>query len=419
MVWKAVIPWSKISWKCPDNRILCDFLCILELFIYLGLSSQLLQPWGAPQPPLTLIARSNLIYSAMSFSAEIATEKPVEDVGHWPLPRPSLRLFQSQIGQEWLCRGGHRKGSEVKVQQLCEGDSEITNIMFVEGHTQPPGFSPCRGALYTEAGSSHLPQTPWRPHLMLGDWTKMAAGPAVAMVTTAPGPAGWPWGGSHAGPCGGLSSAVAGQRWDFRITPPAKYLHKSGRSLLPPQWPQPCAGPPGGWMEAGPFVSVPGFAWLPGGRVGFQLAAQHAGAECFQIINVLPYLWFNYKQFMAQSGALLTTPSKWYADRSWVLQRVKDRAMLYIIISLKDLLLFEEKGAELALSTSFSVCMYQNVGLGAGEGWRELGICLQKVSFCASISGYKPHFLVLPGGLQCIVDNKDMGSLTMGTTVLI
>lgn len=46
-------------------------------------------------------------------------------------------------------------------------------------------------------------------------------------------------------------------------------------------------------------------------------------------------------------------------------------------------------------------------------------MCLQKFSFCGSISGYKPHFLVLPRGLQCIVDNKDVGSLTVGTLVLI
>lgn len=54
------LPWREILWKYPDNRILCDFLSILELFIYLSLSSQ-----GTPQPPLAFVSRSNLIYSAI------------------------------------------------------------------------------------------------------------------------------------------------------------------------------------------------------------------------------------------------------------------------------------------------------------------------------------------------------------------
>lgn len=72
---------------------------------------------------------------------------------------------------------------------------------------------------------------------------------------------------------------------------------------------------------------------------------------------------------MAQSRALSTTPLKWYAEKSWVLQRVKGRAMLYVIIPLKGLFTaIGEKGAELALSTSFSVSMCPDVGQEAGGG---------------------------------------------------
>lgn len=91
----------------------------------------------------------------------------------------SLSLSQAQTGQERLCRGGHRKGSEVKIQQLCKRNSKITNIIFVGGHTHPPGSSPCCRALYTEAESSYLPQAPYRPHLKAGPWAKMAAGPGL------------------------------------------------------------------------------------------------------------------------------------------------------------------------------------------------------------------------------------------------
>lgn len=82
----SFLPWSEISWKRPDNKILCDFLCILQLFIYLSLGGQLVLSLGVPQPSLTLITRSELIFPAMGFSAEIATEdNPVEGVGHWHL----------------------------------------------------------------------------------------------------------------------------------------------------------------------------------------------------------------------------------------------------------------------------------------------------------------------------------------------
>lgn len=50
----------------------------------------------------------------------------------------------------------------------------------------------------------------------------MAAGPAVAMVTTAPRPAGCPGGGSQAEPCGGLSNAVVGHKG--RVGPQALHL---------------------------------------------------------------------------------------------------------------------------------------------------------------------------------------------------
>jgi len=28
------LPWSEISWKCPDNKILCNFLCISKLSVF-------------------------------------------------------------------------------------------------------------------------------------------------------------------------------------------------------------------------------------------------------------------------------------------------------------------------------------------------------------------------------------------------
>lgn len=121
----------------------------------------------------------------------------------------------------------------------------------------------------------------------------MAAGPAVAMVTTAPRPAGCPGGGSQAGPCGGLSSAVVGQKG--RVGPQALHHQqnnsiKSRRSLLPPQWPSALWLSPGRLNGSGAFCVIAWLCVIARGRVGFQLAAQHAGAECFRIINVLPYL---------------------------------------------------------------------------------------------------------------------------------
>lgn len=64
-------------------------------------------PGGSPQPSLTPIARSDLIFPAMGFSAKIATEEgPAGGVGHWHLlPGVGLSLSQAQVHQEGLCRG--------------------------------------------------------------------------------------------------------------------------------------------------------------------------------------------------------------------------------------------------------------------------------------------------------------------------
>lgn len=114
----SFLPWSKISWKRPDNKILCDFLCILQLFIYLSLGGQLVLSLGVPQPSLTLIMRSELIFPAMGFSAEIATEdNPVEGEGHWHLlPGRGLILSPAQVHQEELCRKA-AEGLQSEIQQ--------------------------------------------------------------------------------------------------------------------------------------------------------------------------------------------------------------------------------------------------------------------------------------------------------------
>lgn len=98
----SFLPWSEISWKCPDKKILCDFLCILQLFIYLSLGGQLVLSWGSLQPSLVLVARSDLISPAMGFSAKIATEEgPAGGAGHWHLlPGMGLSQPQAQEHQE-------------------------------------------------------------------------------------------------------------------------------------------------------------------------------------------------------------------------------------------------------------------------------------------------------------------------------
>lgn len=105
----SFLPWSKVSWKCPDNKTLCDFLCILQLLIYLSLGQQLILSWGGPQLSLTLIARSDLVFPAVGFSAKIATEEgPAGGAGHWHLlPSMGLRLSRAQVHQEGLRRGGN------------------------------------------------------------------------------------------------------------------------------------------------------------------------------------------------------------------------------------------------------------------------------------------------------------------------
>lgn len=155
----SFLPRSKIAWKCPDNKILCDFLCILQLFIYLSLGGQLVLSLGGPQPSLTLIARSDLISPAMGFSAKIVPEEGLAGgVGHHHLLISSmgLSLSQAQVHQEGLRREGNR-GLRRRNSAACDREGEIANATFVGG---PPGFSPCCRALCAVVGCSCLPQAP-------------------------------------------------------------------------------------------------------------------------------------------------------------------------------------------------------------------------------------------------------------------
>lgn len=69
----SFLPWSEISWKRPDNQILCGFLCILQLFIHRSLGGQLVLSRGEPS------AVPHQVQGVISFfSARIASEEGSE-----------------------------------------------------------------------------------------------------------------------------------------------------------------------------------------------------------------------------------------------------------------------------------------------------------------------------------------------------
>lgn len=175
----SFLPRSKIAWKCPDIKILCDFLCILQLFIYLSLGGQLVLSLGGPHPSLTLIEISFLLPC-------ISLPKLSQKKGLWgvlgtaiSLPSMGLSLSQAQVHQEGLRREGNR-GLRRRNSEACDRVGEIANATFVGG---PPGFSPCcRGGGLLLSASGSLKAS---PQGRVRD--KMAASPMVALVTTGTG----------------------------------------------------------------------------------------------------------------------------------------------------------------------------------------------------------------------------------------